>query len=97
MLTFAPWMVWSGGAGTSPAPREILSPQLMGAAGSASLTASCTTRGEQLEAVAILQNKLWAMKLEMDASAGEKRGQKSRLCIRGWNRSYVQKGSGEKD
>lgn len=32
-----------------------------------------------------------------DASAGEKRGQKSWLCIRAWNRRHMQKESGEKD
>lgn len=71
----------------------------MGAAGSVGPTATCTTHGEELEAVAVLQNKVWAMKLEMDASAREERGQKygHGLRIRGWNRRHVRKGSGEKD
>ena len=74
-----------------------MSPQLVGAAGSVGPTASYATHGEELEAVAISQNKVWAMKLGMDTSAGEKRGQKSWLRVRGWNRRYVQKGSEEKD
>lgn len=68
----------------------------MGAVGSVGPMAVCTTHGEELEAVAVSRNKVWAMKLEMAASVGGKRGQKSGLCIRGWNRRHAEGEWGER-